>query len=347
MTHSNPWSRHAALIVLALAGCASGARPSAAGTAGAEARASPAYSVHEWGLVRGGAGDTLEAGTIGPGPALAMPLVVLKPVLYFHLEDAARGAVAITTARVTAVEGEIREHFPVSGPYASPFPAAVGWGAIEVEPGACEAPFTAPVLTEPPCSALGAGEVCEAASLGMVVTPDADCVVRAGARSPFLFYRSSTRGLTVPLRVRRLPSGDLEITNDGDLAIPGRVVRLVRSAGVLRVAVVAPPAPHASITAGATWSSAEEGAAALTETLRALGLWEGEAAAFHRAWDPTFFDGGAAAALDLSASSTTLPTLEESIVYFLPPELCERIATIELDPPPTAIRRAMAVWTSI
>lgn len=295
----------------------------------------PRYSVHEWGLVRGGEGDTLEAGTIGPGVALSTR-VVLKPVLYFHLADE---DVSITSARVRAVEGVIREHFPVTTPGT---PSAVDWGALEVVRGACATPFVAPTASEPPCSGLSAGEMCEAATLDTVVAADADCVMRGGVATPFLFYRSSTRGLTVPLRAVRLPNGDLEITNDGDLSIPGRIVRIQRDTAGERIAVVTPPAPHTSITIPAT-ASGDDGVTAISTTLAELGLTTEESAAFHRAWDPTFFEGPGGM-LDLSL---TIPIPDESIVYFLPPALAEHIATIELEPPPTEIRRAMAVWTAV
>jgi hypothetical protein len=166
--------------------------------------------------------------------------------------------------------------------------------------------------------------------------------VRAGEPLPFLFYRSSTRGLTVPLRGVRLPNGDLEITNDGDLPIPGRIVRIQRSGGEERVVVVDPPAPHAAITI-AVGGSGGDGPAAIGETLEDLGMTTGEIDAFHRAWNTTLFGGGTM----LDQTTLTLPTLDESIVYFLPTALVEHITTVELDPPPTEIRRAMAVWTAI
>jgi hypothetical protein len=303
----------------------------------------PSYTVHEWGVVRGGPSDTLEAGAIGPAVAPTTPLVVLKPVLYFHLVDPTLASMELTRTRVTAVEGTIREHFPVTE--SAPFPTSVDWGAATIEHGACDGPFDAPALGELPCSALPAGEACEAASLASVVTGDADCVVRAGSPTPFLFYRSSTRGLSVPLRATRLPNGDLEVRNEGGLPIPGRMVRILRGGGALRVMTASAPAPSATVTLGGSWSSADEGGAAITEALTALGLTAEESEAFHRAWDPTLFgEAGEVMTLDLSLR---VESLDESIFYFLPPELTERIATLDLVPPPTEIRRAMGVWTAI
>ena len=107
----------------------------------------------------------------------------------------------------------------------------------------------------------------------------------------------------------------------------------------------APPAPSATVTLGASWSSADEGGAAITEALTTLGLTAEESEAFHRAWDPTLFgEGEEVTTLDLSLR---VESLDESIFYFLPPELTERIATLDLVPAPTEIRRAMGVWTAI
>ena len=38
---------------------------------------------------------------------------------------------------------------------------------------------------------------------------------------------------------------------------------------------------------------------------------------------------------------------ETSILYFLPPADVERIARLSFEPPPTEVRRAMAVWTAL
>jgi hypothetical protein len=322
------------LFVVALAACRAPRDTAPTGSGGERPRTG--YSLHEWGLVRGGAGDTLESHAIGSGLPLQPVMVVLKPVLYFHLEGE---RLAIRSSRVTAVEGELREHWPLATD--AIFPTAVDWGGFEVRAGACTQAFAPPLVTDPPCSVLPPGELCEATSLADAISPDADCLVRAGVPLPFLFYRSSTRGLTVPLRGVRLPNGDLEITNAGDLPIPGRIVRIQRSGGEERIVVVEPPAPHAAITI-AVGGAGGDGPAAIGEALEELGMTRGEIEAFHRAWDGTLFSGPTAA-LDLSM----IPTLDESIVYFLPPTLVEEIATVDLDPPPTEVHRAMAVWTSL
>ena len=78
-----PW-----LPLLTLAACSCGASTtSSSAAARAPAVSAPEgsadYEVHEWGLVRGGPGDTLTVSAIAP-PVVIMPISVDKPVLYFH-----------------------------------------------------------------------------------------------------------------------------------------------------------------------------------------------------------------------------------------------------------------------
>jgi hypothetical protein len=311
--------------------------------------------------------DTIDAGAVAP-PVQVVPLTVDKPVLYFH----ATAQVAIASVRVEAVGGAIREHWPVTSE--KPFPSAVVWRDLMLDParrvgdaGCGAARF--PGAAERPCSELEPGELCESAQLAGLAAPDATCLASPseakGATFPFLFYRSRSQTFTPPLGITRLPSGEVRITNNGDDPIPGWIVRLRGSDGWVQTRAVRPPAPHASIAISADFAgasdderalgratdrpappgNAEPGRRALRATLAELGLTAPEIEAFMRAWDGALFAGGidGIPADVLVADKKQLPA--DSLLYFLPPDACDAVTRLTFDPPPTAVRRALAVWT--
>lgn len=382
-------TRHAlwALTTSAACGAASDGRggpPAPAGPTGPTApvrpssgppeptRAAPApYEVHEWGLLRAGPGDTLDAGAVAPPLRAVMPASVDKPILYFH----ARAPVALASVRVEAVGGALREHWPLTTDAA--FPAAVTWRDLALDPAhvvggaGCAVPrFPSP--EEHPCVDLARGEACESAQLANLAAADANCLASPseakGATSPFLFYRSRSSTFTPPLRITRLASGEVRVANEGDRPIPGSLVRLRLSNGYVQSRAVRPPAPHASIVISADFSASADdesddrradrpappggpdaGRQALRATLKEVGLTGPEVEAFMRAWDPALFGGGEVmdgTAVDVldSKSDKSAPAVE-SLLYLLPPEACDGVARLTFDPPPTEVRRALAVWT--
>ena len=357
-------------------GCACGAPGGPSGTTPAPAvapvpspphsDAPPSYSVHEWGLMRAGASDTLSVGALGPEALPARDLqVVEKPVIYFHLAGAAPMALSVATA--TAVDGEIREHWPFTGVPRTPMPTSVAWGPLTIETERCgvSVPIDRSIM---PCAALGPGEACESLELARVVSDDASCVRIGENTSPFLFYRSTSRGLTVPIRAVYLDFDDIVVTNTGTVAIPGRMLRFQRIDGGTRVLVFDPPAPGTTIMVNHAWVETSDARTALTETLVGLGLTLGEAAAFAASWDSAFF-GPRRTAEDVTETPpgehSEMParmdgrergTVEEgvipdrpedSVLYFLPPEMVDQVARLTFEPPPTEVRRAMAVWTAL
>jgi hypothetical protein len=234
-------------------------------------------------------------------------------------------------------------------------PTTVAWGALTIESERCgvSVPIDRSVM---PCAALPPGEACESLSLARVVSDDASCVRIGETASPFLFYRSTSRGLTVPVRSAYLDFDDINVTNTGTLPIPGRMFRFQRYQGATRVLVFDPPAPGATILVDHAWRDAAEARAALTATLTGLGLTTGEAAAFASSWDEAFFGPPPAEDLvetpvaeerSVEHAQEESPPPEDSVLYFLPPEMVEHVATLSFEPPPTEVRRAMAVWTAL
>lgn len=304
----------------------------------------PSYAVHEWGLVRAGAGDTLEVGALGPGaPSPADFAVIEKPVLYFHLEG--EGALDVSVG-VRAGEGEIREHWPVVRVDAAPH--ELTWASARLHGGPCPMPAIASTTTS--CARLDPGEACETLELARALAPGTACVTvsdRAPVLDvPFLFYRVRTRALRVPLAPAYLDFGDINVRNDSDLPMPGRLIRFQRVLSTVRVVVVDPPAPHATILVGHDFQGPEVARAAVRDSLTGIGLTDDEASAFLASWDEAFF-GDAAGEHERTPAAEEIPPPEDSILYFLPETDVARLAELELTPAPSAVHRAMAVWTTL
>jgi hypothetical protein len=325
-----------AVVLASLLGCACGAQPAASTstTTTASSSTTPAdYEVHEWGLVRAEPGDVLRAGAIAP-PVSTQPMVVLKPVLYFH----APSPLTLDSVVVRAAPGaSLTEVWPLA-----PFDTTVRWENVVLDPnGACE-PSALPTATDPPCATLTPGDLCEASSLAVARTSDGACVTVGASVDRFLFYRARVTRLTPPLMFERTSVPDqVRITHGGTLPIPGRVVRIRSSSGVVQALAVDPPTPGASIEIGASFEESggvAAGRVGLRSSMLAIGLTEPEADAFFAAWDEALF--GAPVALDLSMTAPV-----ESFVYLLPEPTADEIATVELDPPPRTVHRAMAVWS--
>jgi hypothetical protein len=334
-----------------LLGCACGSAapaPSSTSVPPSHEAAVPDYEVHEWGLLRAEEGDVLRAGAVAP-PALVQPMVVFKPVLYFH-------AAAPITLRSVVVQassgGSLTEVWPLA-----PFDTSVRWDEVALDPGGpCEV-SALPTAAEPPCSTLASGDLCEAAGLAVARTSDGACVTVGAAVDRFLFYRARVTSFTPPLAFERTGTADeVRITNEGAAPIPGVVVRIRSQGGVVSALVVEPPAPGASVLVGADFAGAAAatdaalevwyghptaagGRAGLRLSMLEIGLTLPEAEAFLAAWQDTLF-GGPGVALDLSAQAPV-----DSFVYFLPEATTDGIAVVTIDPPPRVSRRALAIWS--
>jgi hypothetical protein len=345
----------AALVLGGACGAPSG--PPIANPTGATATATPLtprYEVHEWGLVRGTADDrVMLSGPHAPEPVLA----VTKPVLYFHRTG--EGSLRVDVeARIP--NGRIVEHWPTAG--GDPGNVAA-WHGVLIESDACRG-SRYPTLSEAPCRGLVDG--CESATLASIETTDSSCVY--WPRPPdddgpteawnHLFYRGeipSARAPTLPLRAELAADGTLRLTTTGTRAIPGSVLRIRHVYGAPgmtdAIAVATPPAPGASIVVPVPVAPLSSGPAALDATLREAGLTSHEAAAFARAWNAELFGAsqGAQVATETRATTTTpvMPTRPRpstSLLYILPSDAADGLAALSFSPPPTAVRRAIAVW---
>ena len=395
------------LLSIAIVGCGGRQETAAPETPTPHAPSGPTapYEVHEWGLLRAIPGDALEAGAISP-PGSVEALTVDKPVLYFH----ASAPVQLERVHVEAVGGTIRERWPVtsaatSAATSAPFPAAIDWTGLSLDAAQsaggprCAGAF--PGAAAPPCNALPPGEGCESAQLATLVSPSATCLQSSDTRLPFLFYRSRTTTFTPPLRVATLPSGELRITNTGALPIPGWVLRLRRNGSQVRAIAARGPGARATVVIGSDFANAaiptpapdgehaasdesdrtvdqpampgsqEPGRVALRLTLRELGLDDGEADAFLRAWDDTLFGGSVVQLVDIPPAPRDgtrphdgVPASDDravdvltadcrgdcigaqgdTILYFLPEPTCDGVARLSFTPAPTRVRRALAIW---
>jgi hypothetical protein len=290
--------------------------------------------------MRGGPGDVLEVGTLAP-PIEVEPMIVEKPVLYFHLGGDA--ALDLGRASVEAIDGTIREHWPLAAPRVGPGEEArINWAPLTLLPERCT--FMAPADRGSACSALPPGEVCESLSLARTVTDDASCVETASGRSPILFYRSTSRGLTVPITANPVDGGDIGVRNDSDLTIPGLMIRFIEGSAGLRVIVFSPPAPHQNVLVGHDDQGTEAARQAILTTMTGLGLTVSEAEAFLASWEGELFTSRT----DERAAEESEEAWERtSLLYFLPEALTDRVSRLDFDPPPSATHRAMAIWTGM
>ncbi|MFO0552124.1 MAG: hypothetical protein U0271_27305 [Polyangiaceae bacterium] len=359
------WLRFASFLALITAGCSAQTPPergvgsgqpqtSAAASSSASSGLAPGYEVHEWGLVRaepaGPKGvDKVRIGGVAP-PVPPEIFIVTKPVLYFRAD----APMTLKSVTVRAPGGTIPETWPLATPGSDEH--TVEWTDVSIDPlSAC--PFSRlPRKTDPPCSKLAAGEECESLGLAAVRSVDASCVRVAGKTDSYLFYRITTDALTPPLRFKRGEDGRFEVTNEGDEAVPGTLLRIETTQARTRTLSVRPPAPHRTIVVGQGFPTSEPGPAVdeqslpiprvvvgtgredLRASLREQGLAETEIDAFMKTWDETLFGSPSTGGFRPIQPGT-------SFLYFLPEAMLERAAQVTFDPPPRAIRRACAVWT--
>jgi hypothetical protein len=186
------------------------------------------------------------------------------------------------------------------------------------------------------------------------------------ATETFLFYRGSTAAVTPPLRFKSQANGDVSVENEGDLPIPGFLIRIERAGRATRTLSVRPPGPHASLVIGRDFPSDKSvspfaqldddapgfrgqpppqtvtGPARenIRASMREVGQLDTEVDAFMKAWDEALFGLVVRQGMPVNEAQTTF-------LYYLPERSIARFAEVSFDPPPRTFRRALAVWTRL
>lgn len=318
-----------------------------------------AYEVHEWGLLRAEAGDVLRVSGVAP-PVREEMLSVDKPLLYFHTD----APLTLRSVRVATPGGALLETWPyVAGR------DAVTWPDVRIAHEDSCVPSRLPQANEAPCIGLAPNAFCETPGLAITRTSDAACVHVGDATERFLFYRAEARTYTPPLRFTRRADGEVDITNEGDAAIPGVLVHIRRDNGVVDAWTERAPAPHATVVLQHAEVTADDeadrpvamdrrmrpghtdsGRAGIRQTMLGLGLTTEEIDAFLRAWDPTLFGPGNVdqPPIDVLTDGVDIDAVpQETVLYFLPESTLDGIATLTFDPAPRAVHRALALWTTL
>lgn len=318
------------------------------------------YDVHEWGLMRVQVGDEWTAGAVA-GQRRPEPLVVDKPVLYFHMLSST--PIQISNIGVQAIGGTIREHWPLSS-VVTPTPPRVSWDNVEIANRTCT-PGPLPDIGMFPCNSLGYNESCESPELAVVRTDDSACVHTSRGDDSMLFYRSTNATYSPPVALERLSATNLRLRNNGTQAMPGAVFRFHRERDGIRIAEGTTPSPGQTSILGSAYFDAARARVRIRAALVTMGLTESEADAFVRAWDTAFFEtrttDGELAVDELTdrrrvqdglvatdiADRPDAPSPTDTVLYFLPSADIENISSLSFSPAPRRIVRVMAVWAAV
>lgn len=357
----------AGLAGLLAAGCASHqtdepVRPAGSAAASASAPSSPAkpigYDVHEWGLVREDQNATLRVSAVAPAREHEI-IVITKPVLYFHADE----LLTLKRVAVHVPGGNVVETWPIANPAAEK--DTFEWRDVAVDPKSACKSSNLPRKIDPPCSILPKDD-CESAGLATVRSFDSSCVRVGGATETFLFYRGSTASVSPPLRFKAEANGDVTVENEGELPIPGFLIRIETAGRNTRTLSVRPPAPHASIVVGHDFPATKSeppfpqpedemgrfrgtpppqvvtGPARedIRTSMHEVGLLDTEVDAFMKSWDDALFG-----AVIHGGSPITDP--QTTFLYYLPEASIPKYAEVTFDPPARSFRRALAVWTRL
>jgi hypothetical protein len=288
-------------------------------------------TVNEWGLIDVRLGETtgrahaVPTSTPVPVPVRPNPTpppsrppyegASRAPLLYFHL--AAGTPPLDITVRVTMPAGTIDAHWPP---------------ATEISADRKVVTWRAQVRSEP-CSGSSYPTEGEAASLGAFESPDASCVTIGGADFNHLFYAGPT-AVPMPLAITREGEG-VRILNNGP-EIPGEVFIVRRSADRAQTLVASQLAhPGIALSMRAQWPTTMMPIPPASSMVR-FGITNPETAAFQRAWDGAFFGS-------TPPMPETTPQPTDFVLFWLAPSLADQVSTIDIEPPPAALNRALLV----
>lgn len=341
--------RIALTLLLVLSACDDS--PEATG----QSQSTPAYSVHEWGFLAhhfaDGASNTRFVGAtpgrfhrMHSGEGIGIGSLGArggKPILYVHLPEGVE-SLDLAATLTLGNEGSFTEHLPpgeLNG-------TTLTWN-VTARRGSCSARERYPSASDPRCREPSDG-YCEAAELYAYETNDAACLRVGEADWNHLFYRAQAPG-TMPIRIESTHAGQL-VHNDASAPIPSKLIRIRRHASIgdTRVHVFDAPAPGQSIPMpDATESAASDASGALRSALESLGMTGAETNAFMIAWEAELLgeapDASERPAIQVGVPPRELRSKADALVYFMPRESVDSLIGLELDPPPTDVRRAMLV----
>lgn len=302
------------------------------------------FAVHEWGLMRYAAGQ-LWVSTSPPQREVPepveekslkdfdvgleqldlqgshdFPIPVGKPLIMLHPGPTFEPSTDITIG-VELVSGALREVWPTPAPGAQPLHgASYSWSEVHALAEPCGREL-APARDHAACTSIADHGLCEAAEMGIYLSPVASCLTVKGLRTPALVYNGMFVDGSAPLA---FGGGDPETIKNltaeplGPLYLHGGEDTLFRieklDAG--EVLAISDAAPFEG--------KLKE---VLKKDLLAKGLTEGEADSFVAAWSPD--------------------VLRQPWVWqvfgFYSPEGVEAIAPLSVSPQPRGIVRVMAL----
>ena len=279
-----------------------------------------AFQVAEWGLmVYEPARQVAAKPKPKPLPTVReSPPVIKKPVIYLVPQAEWSWSQAIQVKATLRGAGRMREVWPTPGAGAQPeHGPSFTWSQVRLKPDPC-APGWGATARSAACASLGEGAECEAAELEAWIPVTTRCLDVQGQPAGALLYNGTPDRLDSPL-VQRKP-GQWEHVGAHALgpllvAYQGRLYPINRLEPGATLSLVKGPRPE-PVPHPAEW---------VQRWVGALGLSPAQTADFMRAWRPL---------LDSPA--------EWSVFGFLGPEAIEALATLEVDPEPSQIKRVMA-----
>lgn len=364
-----------ALAVALLSGCGQrDDRPRGLAPTGTPATPPPpeplngAYSIHEWGVLAYDAVSTDQTvvvagspwlrttghgsrGTIGHGGGGGSGSG-LKPVLYVHLAEGARGATF--SATVLARHGTVIESWPLGTPTTSDDGQGVRWEGVvaTADRARCDgAPLAYPTFADPPCST-APDHFCEAQNAREYETPDGACLQTGPDRyAKQLFYRASITRDGLPFDVVR--EGRRFVVRAREGAEPTTLVLVHRGPIPSMTRAVRFDAPAAGASVPVPTETEAEGAALVEREIfvaaTRMGLSGPERVAFRAAWDHAITARGQATGgwTLLRGAHPALRVPIDALYYWLPASRASAILPLTFEPAPTEVSRALLVRISL
>lgn len=343
-----------ALLVLA----ACGNEP--ASPSPAQRRETPAFTIHEWGLVgveltdpgtvsvaastyRAPAQGLIDLGTItSGGSGTGHGVGVGKPVLYVHLDDGtdrARFDVVLGLPSAQAIERWPRDALLEPSERAT----HTGWRDVEVVRGACTDATPPPTPASPECVGIQ-DRFCEAAEIRRYAGERDTCLTVGQSRTELLFYRGHSIRAELPAMLVR-DGEDLRVRRTATLEGPLFYVEATERDASPRIRAVTEGDLDKPLDAlqSASQSPAQVRAALVAEARR-RGLTYAEADALVDAWAPAFFDTQRRAGENAAGTPPLIfEQVGRSLLYFAPRPVIDAMLPLETRPPARAIERVFLV----